>query len=104
MSTLAINGGTPVRTRPFLGWPVFGREEEEALLAALRSGTWGSLDGTFVKRLEVGVRGLPGRAPRDLLRQRHDGPLGRAQGARDRRRVTRSSSRRTRSSRPPAPP
>lgn len=53
MSTLAINGGTPVRTRPFLGWPVFGREEEEALLAALRSGTWGSLDGTYVKRLEV---------------------------------------------------
>ncbi len=50
--TLAIDGGTPVRTRPFGGWPVFGREEEEALLAALRSGTWGSLDGTFVKRLE----------------------------------------------------
>lgn len=49
---LAIDGGTPVRTRPFLGWPVFGREEEEALLAALRSGTWGSLDGTFVKRFE----------------------------------------------------
>jgi dTDP-4-amino-4,6-dideoxygalactose transaminase len=52
MSTLAIHGGTPVRTAPFLGWPVFGREEEEALLAALRSGTWGSLDGTFVNRLE----------------------------------------------------
>jgi dTDP-4-amino-4,6-dideoxygalactose transaminase len=50
---LAIHGGTPVRTRPFLGWPVFGREEEEALLAALRSGTWGSLDGTFVKRFEA---------------------------------------------------
>jgi dTDP-4-amino-4,6-dideoxygalactose transaminase len=53
MSTLALHGGTPVRTRPFGGWPVFGREEEEALLAALRSGTWGSIDGTFVKRLEV---------------------------------------------------
>jgi dTDP-4-amino-4,6-dideoxygalactose transaminase len=53
MSTPAINGGTPVRTRPFLGWPVFGREEEEALLSALRSGVWGSLDGTYVKRLEV---------------------------------------------------
>ena len=35
MSTLAIHGGTPVRTTPFSGWPVFGREEEEALLAAL---------------------------------------------------------------------
>ena len=50
---LAINGGTPVRTRPFLGWPVFGREEEEALLDVLRSGVWGSIDGTYVKRLEV---------------------------------------------------
>jgi len=53
MSTLAIRGGTPVRTAPFLGWPVFGHEEEEALLAALRSGVWGSIDGTYVKRLEV---------------------------------------------------
>jgi dTDP-4-amino-4,6-dideoxygalactose transaminase len=50
--TLAINGGSPVRSEPFLGWPVFGHEEEDALLAALRSGTWGSLDGTFVKRFE----------------------------------------------------
>jgi dTDP-4-amino-4,6-dideoxygalactose transaminase len=49
---LALEGGTPVRTRPFTGWPVFGQEEEEALLAALRSGAWGSLDGTFVKRFE----------------------------------------------------
>jgi len=46
MSALAIDGGTPVRTKPFEGWPVFGREEEEALLAVLRSGTWGSIDGT----------------------------------------------------------
>jgi len=53
MSKLAIHGGTPVRTTPFLGWPVFGREEEEALLAALRSGVWGSIDGTYVKQLEV---------------------------------------------------
>ncbi len=53
MTTLAINGGTPVRTRPFAAWPVFGREEEEALLRALRSGVWGSIDGTFVKELEI---------------------------------------------------
>ena len=53
MSKLAIHGGTPVRTKPFLGWPVFGTEEEEALLAALRSGVWGSIDGTYVKQLEV---------------------------------------------------
>jgi dTDP-4-amino-4,6-dideoxygalactose transaminase len=51
-STLAINGGTPVRTEPIGRWPVFGREEEELLLEALRSGVWGSIDGTFVKQLE----------------------------------------------------
>ena len=53
MATLAIHGGDPVRTRPFGGWPESGREEEELLLEALRSGHWGSLDGTFVNRLEV---------------------------------------------------
>jgi dTDP-4-amino-4,6-dideoxygalactose transaminase len=50
--TLAIHGGTPVRTEPIGQWPVFGREEEELLLEALRSGVWGSIDGTFVKRFE----------------------------------------------------
>jgi dTDP-4-amino-4,6-dideoxygalactose transaminase len=52
-SDLAINGGTPVRTTPFPAWPQFGTEEEELLLRALRSGTWGSIDGTYVKQFEV---------------------------------------------------
>ncbi|HET7169430.1 MAG TPA: DegT/DnrJ/EryC1/StrS family aminotransferase [Candidatus Limnocylindrales bacterium] len=60
MSTLAIHGGSPVRTRPFGGWPVFGPEEEAALLAALRSGVWGSIDGTYVKQLEVEFAALQG--------------------------------------------
>lgn len=51
-SVLAIDGGTPVRTEPIGQWPVFGREEEELLLQALRSGVWGSIDGTFVKQFE----------------------------------------------------
>lgn len=51
-ATLAIRGGAPVRTMPFGGWPQWGTAEEQALLGALRSGTWGSLDGTLVKRLE----------------------------------------------------
>lgn len=50
--TLAIDGGSPVRTTPFGGWPQWGEEEERALLGALRSGHWGSLDGTLVTRLE----------------------------------------------------
>jgi dTDP-4-amino-4,6-dideoxygalactose transaminase len=51
-AALAVNGGTPIRTTPIGQWPVFGREEEELLLEALRSGVWGSIDGTFVKRFE----------------------------------------------------
>lgn len=31
-SKLALFGGTPVRTRPFPAWPIFGKEEEERLL------------------------------------------------------------------------
>ncbi|TMF35962.1 MAG: DegT/DnrJ/EryC1/StrS family aminotransferase [Chloroflexi bacterium] len=51
-STLAIDGGTPVRTAPIGRWPVFGKPEEDLLLEALRSGVWGSIDGTFVKQFE----------------------------------------------------
>jgi dTDP-4-amino-4,6-dideoxygalactose transaminase len=49
---LAIDGGTPVRTTPIGRWPEFGKPEEDLLLAALRSGVWGSIDGTFVNDLE----------------------------------------------------
>lgn len=41
MSMLAIHGGSPVRTEPFPQWPVWGHEEEQALLDTLRSGRWG---------------------------------------------------------------
>lgn len=41
MPSLAINGGTPVRTKPFAEWPVFGEAEEEALIEVLRSKAWG---------------------------------------------------------------
>jgi dTDP-4-amino-4,6-dideoxygalactose transaminase len=49
---LALHGGTPVRTRPFPAWPVFGAPEEERILAALRSGNWGRLDGRHVDEFE----------------------------------------------------
>ncbi len=52
-SPLAIDGGTPVRTASFPAWPQFGPAEEEILLSALHSGVWGSIDGTYVKQLEV---------------------------------------------------
>lgn len=45
MSTLALLGGTPVRAAPFPAWPQCGEPEEQAVLAALRSGHWGRTTG-----------------------------------------------------------
>jgi len=42
MIDLAINGGTPVRTRPFPSWPEYDEREEQALLGVLRSRHWSS--------------------------------------------------------------
>jgi dTDP-4-amino-4,6-dideoxygalactose transaminase len=53
MSTsLAILGGSPVRTAPWQSWPIYGPEEEQALLRTLHSGKWGKLDGAEVKTFE----------------------------------------------------
>jgi dTDP-4-amino-4,6-dideoxygalactose transaminase len=60
MSKLALFGGTPVRTRPFPAWPVFGLEEERRLLAVLRSGLWGRLDGTQVSEFEARFAAMHG--------------------------------------------
>src|SRR5881392_4425826 len=49
---LALLGGTPVRTRPFTSWPIFGKAEEKRLLRTLRSGNWGRLDGREVAEFE----------------------------------------------------
>lgn len=45
MASLAINGGTPVRTKPFTKWPIFGKADEDALINVLRSGAWGRVSG-----------------------------------------------------------
>jgi dTDP-4-amino-4,6-dideoxygalactose transaminase len=50
--SLALLGGDKVRKRPFPSWPVFGPEEEQRLLAALRSGKWGKLNGAQVEEFE----------------------------------------------------
>ena len=50
--TLAILGGSKVRTRPFTTWPIFGEAEERRLLHALRSGKWGKLHGEEVAEFE----------------------------------------------------
>ncbi|MEJ2007715.1 MAG: DegT/DnrJ/EryC1/StrS family aminotransferase [Acidobacteriota bacterium] len=41
MGKLAITGGKAVRTKPFAAWPVYGRQEERALLKVLASRNWG---------------------------------------------------------------
>ncbi|NLO82858.1 MAG: DegT/DnrJ/EryC1/StrS family aminotransferase [Clostridiales bacterium] len=45
MASLAVNGGTPVRTKPFTEWPIFGKSDEDALINVLRSGAWGRVSG-----------------------------------------------------------
>lgn len=52
MTTLALLGGHPVRTRPFTPWPIAGRKEERRLIRVLRSGNWGRLQGQEVERFE----------------------------------------------------
>src|SRR6185436_8599168 len=49
---LALLGGTPVRTRPFTSWPIFGKTEEKRLIRTLRSGKWGKLNGPEVAEFE----------------------------------------------------
>ncbi|HDP80812.1 MAG TPA: DegT/DnrJ/EryC1/StrS family aminotransferase [Spirochaetes bacterium] len=51
MAELALNGGTPVRTKPFHPWPVFDGKEKQALIEVLESRTWGTL-GPRVGRFE----------------------------------------------------
>jgi len=39
-ASLAIDGGTPVRTDPFPDWPLHDEQEAEAVAAVARSGNW----------------------------------------------------------------
>ena len=48
-NTLALQGGAPVRSRPFSEtWPIIDEREEKALLKALRSRNWCCLRGNAV--------------------------------------------------------
>lgn len=49
---LALNGGTPVRTRPFPVWPVWGDEEIENLTRVIKSGKWGRMAGKETETFE----------------------------------------------------
>lgn len=49
---LAIDGGPPLRTKPFPSWPVWDEREEANLLQVLRSGRWGVLAGDKTAEFE----------------------------------------------------
>jgi dTDP-4-amino-4,6-dideoxygalactose transaminase len=49
---LAVNGGTPVRSRPWPAWPIWDETEEAALRETLHSGQWWALGGRKVPEFE----------------------------------------------------
>lgn len=57
---LALLGGTPIRRRPFPSWPIFDTTDEARVIAALRSGKWGRLDGEEVSLFERNFAELHG--------------------------------------------
>jgi dTDP-4-amino-4,6-dideoxygalactose transaminase len=53
MVTLAVNGGTPLRTKPWPRWPVVDDPERQALLSVLESRQWGRLNGAIARDFEA---------------------------------------------------
>jgi len=51
MARLAVNGGEPVRRKPFPKWPVYDERELKALRGVLESGVWG-VDGERQREFE----------------------------------------------------
>jgi len=51
-TSLALLGGIPIRSHPFPSWPVFDATDEARVLATVRSGKWGKLDGDEVAQFE----------------------------------------------------
>jgi dTDP-4-amino-4,6-dideoxygalactose transaminase len=56
----ALLGGPKVRTVKWPAWPVYDRQEEEALLGVLRSGLWNRRSGKQVARFEEAYAKLTG--------------------------------------------
>jgi len=51
-SAPALQGGTPVRTKPWLSWPVWDPEAETPMMELLRSGDWYRGDGNKCREFE----------------------------------------------------
>jgi len=50
MAKLAINGGSPIKTKPFPKWPVWDQNEINNLKEVVESGKWGSMHGDKVTK------------------------------------------------------
>ena len=50
---LAIQGGRPVRTKPWPSWPIWDESAEESVLSILRSGNWYRGRGQTVTEFEA---------------------------------------------------
>ena len=62
MSGLMADTAAPVRTAPWPEWPVVDEEDVRAVADVVRSGVWGSLDGTRVREFERAFADLHGAA------------------------------------------
>jgi dTDP-4-amino-4,6-dideoxygalactose transaminase len=52
MGKLAVNGGTPVRSKPFPAWPRYTGAERENLMKVFESGNWGGYPAPNTKAKE----------------------------------------------------
>jgi dTDP-4-amino-4,6-dideoxygalactose transaminase len=52
MNNLAINGGTPIRTKAFPSWPIFDDLERKLILEVVDSGQWGGVERTKLEEFE----------------------------------------------------
>ena len=52
MSELALNGGTPAKTKPFPEWPIYDERERKASLGVLESRGWWRTPGTRTLEFE----------------------------------------------------
>jgi len=51
-NALAINGGTPVRSKPYPTWPQTSEVDEQNILKSLRNRRWCTFDGEFIPKFE----------------------------------------------------
>lgn len=53
MNKLAINGGNPIKTKPFPKWPMYSERELELVQEVVKSNNWWRMCGTKVEEFEA---------------------------------------------------